>query len=158
MGQTKLVATYCIDTSALIDLKYRYPQDMETFAPIWKKLDNIVKNGQLISHSEVYREIEQVNDDILAWCHQNKRIFRNPDPEQVKALKKVKAQYDSDYYNKNLNKTGRWADPWIVTLALCQRGSVIANETHERNKIPIVCKSVGIMCFDLIEFFRELGL
>ena len=46
---------YCIDTSSLINLK---PYRRDIFPTIWKKLENMIKNGELIAPLEVYGEIE----------------------------------------------------------------------------------------------------
>jgi hypothetical protein len=158
MGQKKLIEVYCLDTSALLDLKHRYPQDMPTFAPIWKRLDEIVNNDQLISHSQVYKEIKHVRDEIYKWCRQRKKIFRSTNKEQIEALKKVQTKYESDYYSNNLNKTGSWADPWVVSLAICEDAIVVADENNQINKIPYICQSVDVRCLDLVKFLRELGL
>ena len=56
---------YCIDTSSLINLK---PYRRDVFPTIWDKLENMIKNGELLSHLEVYKEIEAVKDVIHNWC------------------------------------------------------------------------------------------
>lgn len=52
---------YCIDTSSLINLK---PFRKDIFPTIWDKLEKMIKNGELISHLEVYKELEIGGDTI----------------------------------------------------------------------------------------------
>ncbi len=76
MAQTRLSPVYCIDASALINLK-RYRRDV--FPTIWKKIEEMAKNGLLISHAEVYREIDAGKDEILKWCKRNRKILKEVD-------------------------------------------------------------------------------
>ncbi len=91
MKQVRLfpVSRYCIDASALINLtRYPgYPRDI--FPAIWEKLENLVKRGELISHIEVYNEIEKRKDPIYEWCRQNKRMFKDIDDCQTQELSKI---------------------------------------------------------------------
>ena len=60
MGQQRLfqVPVYFIDASALINIT-RYPgYPQEVFPTIWIKLEDMAKGDELISHIEVYKEIE----------------------------------------------------------------------------------------------------
>lgn len=108
MAQSKLVPVYCIDTSSLINLK-NFPRDI--FPTIWEKIDGLVNEEQLISPTEVHREITQVKDGVYKWCTKHKKIFVDPDQSQAKALPKVKAQYDKHHWDVRIQKPGAWADP-----------------------------------------------
>ena len=57
---------YVVDTSALVDASIRHPQD--TFPNVWKRLSGIVTDGRLISPTEVLKELEKKDDDVLSWC------------------------------------------------------------------------------------------
>ena len=47
---------YIIDASSLIELERNNPIDI--FPSVWKSLENLIKQGYLISHKEVYKEIK----------------------------------------------------------------------------------------------------
>ena len=50
---------YCIDTSALIDLSRRkYAPDV--FKSLWKQIEELVKNGRIISHQKVFEELKKL--------------------------------------------------------------------------------------------------
>lgn len=163
--QTKLikVKVYCIDSSSLINLK-RYPEDI--FPTIWKKLNDLVKENQLKSPIEVYDELERKNnelerreDDLLKWCKNRKSMFADLDEEQQKRLESVKKQYEKQHWDAKVQKTGPWADPWVIALAMSIKGVVVSDESKEgRNKIPDICGRLNVKCISTFEFFRELGV
>ena len=76
--QLKLFSSqaYCIDASTLFNLK-GYPKDV--FPTIWKKIEAMIKNEQLISHVEVYKETQRGQDEISHWCTKHKRMFKDVD-------------------------------------------------------------------------------
>jgi len=65
MAQLKLPPVYCIDASSLFDLKRWYPMNKKIFAPIWAKIDSLIKEDSLVSHVEVQREIKRGNDELV---------------------------------------------------------------------------------------------
>jgi len=155
MVQSKLVPVYCIDASSLINLK-NFPKDI--FPTIWTKIEELVKNGLLISPIEVYREINQVKDGICKWCSKNKVIFSDPDKNQVKVLQRIKQQYDKHHWNFMTQKTGAWADPWVIALAMSNSGTVVADEGMKNTSIPYICQKMNVKCIDRFGLFRELGI
>ncbi len=106
--QRRLSPVYCIDASALINLK---PYRRDIFPTIWKMIEGMAENGLLISHVEVYREIRVGKDEILKWCKKNKRIFKDIDDCQKRRFGMVGSKYDRHYWNVEVNKPGPWADP-----------------------------------------------
>ncbi len=155
MTQLKLVTQYCIDTSTLINLK-EYPIDI--FPSIWDMLKDLIKNGQLISHIEAYKEINHVNDDMSKWCKQNKKIFKDLDNNQIQKIQIIKDKYDINYWNVEISKVTPWADPWIISVGMCENAIVVADESNKPNKIPFVCNSLSIKCLHRFDFFRELNI
>ena len=151
--QTKLVPVYCIDTSSFINLK-NFPQDI--FPTIWLKLEGLAKNNQLISPAEVYREINQVKDSIYKWCSKHKSMFIDPDANQANNLQTIKQQYDKHYWDFQIQKTGAWADPWVIALGMSRRGIVVADESMGKNKIPHICQQLNVEFMDKFGLFREL--
>ncbi len=52
---------YCIDTSSLIEMKDKYPQDVILFKVLWNNMDNLCKEHRLIVPIEVLVEITILN-------------------------------------------------------------------------------------------------
>lgn len=146
---------YCIDTSSLINLK---PYRRDVFPTIWNKLENMIKNGELLSHLEVYKEIEAVKDVIHNWCKNNKKMFRDVDECQIQKLQDVKRQYDRNYWENEINKTSPWADPWLIALSICEKAIIVADEKNAPNRIPVISAVFGVKCLGLLDFFKEIGI
>lgn len=84
----------------------------------------MIKNEELISPMEVYEEIEAVKDNIYNWCKSNKVMFKEIDECQIQKLQEVKKQYDKDYWKNEINKP-RWADPWVISLGICEEAIIL---------------------------------
>lgn len=150
---------FCIDASALVDLKRWYPQDMKTFLPIWKEIELLIERGRLISPLEVQKEILLGNDEIVKWCKKNKIIFKDVDACQIQEIQNVQDEYDKGYWAKEINKDGNWGDPWIIALSICEEAIIVTNENKEKpNRIPAISRAFNITCLQLLEFFKEIGI
>ena len=146
---------YCIDASSLINLK---PYRRDIFPTIWDNLEKMVKNGELISHLEVYKELEVGQDAIYRWCKSNKRMFKDMDECQIQKLQEVKNQYDKTYWENEITKTTSWADPWIIALSICEEVIIVTDEKNTQNKIPFIAVKFGIKCLELLDFLKEIGV
>jgi len=160
MRQQRLfqVPVYFIDASALINIK-RYPgYPQEVFPTIWIKLENMAKGDELISHIEVYNEIEKRKDTIYEWCRQNKKMFKDINECQIKKLKEIETKYDPEYWKNETNKGGPWADPWLIALSICENAIIVTDEKNAPNHIPYIASHFNIQCLNLIDFFKKIGI
>lgn len=158
MTQLKLFTVYCIDMSALVDLK-RYPRDMKIFIPIWEKVENLILNERLISSIEVLREIREGDDELVDWANKHKKMFYDIDNGQIANINKVRRNYDVDYWEREINKDGPWGDPWVIALSISTNAIIVTNENKvKRNRIPFVAKKFGINSLNLLEFFKSIGI
>jgi len=156
MSQRTLLLGYCIDSSALIDLK-PYPQDI--FQKVWGNLEGIISQGLLIAPEEVLRELMRKDDEISRWAKQHKQMFIDLDICQTQELSNILKRFPNLL---DINKTHADADAIIIALAKCKGWSVITNEKHSGNpqgkpKIPDVCGHYNIKCLSLFDFLREEG-
>jgi len=156
MIQRTLIQGYCIDTSALIDLRNRfYPPDI--FQSLWKDIEDLIKQGLLIAPQEVYDEISKKDDELLEWARRFKFMFENLDTFQSEEAKTVMTDFPNlvDPFKQIPD-----ADPFVIALAKTKNWKVITSEKHGSSshpKIPDACRRYGISCLSLIEFFRECG-
>ena len=157
MAQMRLQSGYCIDTCALIDLD-PYPQDI--FSKLWQDLGRLAKDGLLIAPNEVYNEIGREYDgDVQRWTRKNREMFIELDEDQIIVVKAIEKEF-KDFVDTE--KTIPDADPFLIALAK-SRGNwtVVTQEKPSTNlipKIPDVCKSIGIPCINLFDFFRNCNL
>ena len=155
----QMPSVFCIDASALVDLKRWYPDHMKTFTPIWKAIDQLIKRGRLISPLEVQKEISIGNDEIVKWCKNNKIIFKDVDDCQIQEIQNVQDKYDTYYWEREINKTGFWGDPWVIALSICEEAIIVTNENKEKpNRIPAISREFNITSLQLLEFFKEIGI
>lgn len=118
----------------------------------------MIKSGELISHLQVYKEIEVGKDVIYSWCKSNKKMFRDIDDCQIQELQNVKEKYDRDYWENEINKTSPWADPWVIAISICEEAIIVADEKNTPNKIPFISSALGVKCLGLLDFFKEIGI
>ncbi|MEA3475286.1 MAG: DUF4411 family protein [Candidatus Cloacimonadota bacterium] len=151
---------YCIDTSSLINLIPPWKKDVyrrDVFPAIWEKLESMIQNEELISPLEVYEEIKVGQDEIYEWCKKNKKMFRDIDNCQRQKLKDIEKQYDNNYWI-NESRKPRWADPWVISLSICEDAIIVADEKNIPNRIPSISAKFGEKCLGLLDFFKEIEI
>jgi hypothetical protein len=163
---------YIIDSSSLIEIKRRYPQDM--LPGIWADLDALFQRGQLIAPDEVMREIFQRDDELTEWAKERDKMFWGIDNTLWEKAKSVvhtfpqMANYDS--------AKSAHADPFIIGLALelidprqirfeKREVFVVSDEISDLiknpklpfsqiKKIPDVCGHFKLNCINHLEMFK----
>lgn len=158
---------YVIDTSALIDLARWYPMDRQFFRPIWDKIEELISSNKMVAPYEVLREIDSRSDELSNWAHARRDMFIHPTADQIVFIGQIKNAYDDSYWEREANKTGPWADPWIVALALhYKKGSVVREDVkivtqeskRKPNRIPQIASKFKIESLDVLEFLWEIGI
>jgi len=155
---------YCIDASCIINL-FRHqglpypPYRADIFEGLWTKLDQLIKNRELISHITVFKEISKRDDEAKEWCQSHKEIFRDIDFCQIKEIEKIKTKYSKSHWEAETNRKGQeWADPWVIALAICEKAIIVSDERNSQDKIPYIANHFGIKTLNLMDFFKDIGL
>jgi len=153
-------AIYCIDTSALIDLRRRYPR--KVFGALWAKVEELMAAGRLIAPREVLREVERGDDEMYQWAKKHRAMFVDLDHDQQTLLKEILAAFPS-WVDTATDRPV--ADPMVVALArsrtLVDAGGPRIVVSHEilggkgATKIPNVCQQYGIQHMQLVELFEK---
>ena len=167
---------YIIDTSSLIEMKNRYPK--KNFPSLWEKIEELISKNRLISPLEVRKEIERGDDELSKWVKNKKinKMFIEPDSLQMEKANEIINKYDSLAKVEkpdNLN-----ADPFLIALALVKKELskkelvamklfdkdnvnidyiIITEESIKPNKIPSICKDLGINCIKLLKMIDLEG-
>jgi len=149
------VATiYCIDTSALIAAWYeRYKPNR--FPKLWNELDELIKEGRLVSSSLVLRECsKQRSEELHDWLKPREAMFHMPD-EAVQ----VQVDFIVNTYTGLISagKEKFQADPFVIALAKVNGYTVITEETGPASlaKIPGVCAAMKVPCLNLMQFMDQ---
>ena len=158
---------YIIDSSSLIELNRKYPIDI--FPSLWKNMEGLIKNGFLLSHEEVFKEIIEGDDELAGWAKRHRRLFKGYDEKQMETVREILLKYPSLAKADNEKAS---ADPFLIAMAVgflndkqqtldgSRKGKLIVTEEKLRGnrvRIPFVCKDYGIDCIEVLEMCRREG-
>lgn len=101
---------YVIDTSSLIELNRRYR--VKVFPGVWKKMEELVNRGFLISPKEVLKELERGDDEVKEWARKQTKLFKDLNAEQLNIVKEILVKYPSLAKSETL---GPVADPFVIS-------------------------------------------
>ncbi len=64
---------------------------------------------------------------------------------------------------KTNDKSGHWADPWLIALSICEKTNtattiIVTDEKNAENHIPYIANYFNIQCLNLIDFFKNIGI
>jgi hypothetical protein len=146
---------YVIDTSALFDLKGKYPERI--FGRLWEYFNEMCARQQVIAPREVLREIQRGDDELIPWADGNTEMFLEPCDAEAGIIQQLLPRYPADIQRKY--STRPWADPMVIACASHYRLPIIQQETNDANqyKIPPMAKPFGVKCLTLVNFFDEQG-
>lgn len=168
MQQGLFTATskYTIDICSLLELFREgrsYPK--QTFTSLFTDLNRSIENNLIVSHIEVYKEIEygeDKHDELLKWASARKYAFKNYAlPSEQKVISSLSPKYSS-WVNEKISPNN--ADPWLIAQAKCDKLTIITQENLTQGStptkkihIPDVCKDYGIRCINLLQLIQEQG-
>ena len=162
---------YCIDSSALIDLRILYRRS--TFPGVWQDLAQLVRARRLIAPRQVRAEIKK--DDVLPeWVREdhNRRMFVRLKTEGLRIAKEITNRFPGLV---DPDKETPDADPFVIALAIeksreqqglfhSQKHVVVTTErAHPQGKprIPDACHGLGVECMfterALADLFEKEG-
>lgn len=151
---------YVFDTSGFLVLRNYYPKRFET---LWKKIDQIVASGNLISVREVFKELDLcLNVETLkTWTNANKTLFLIPENDELSFVSEIfkVRNFQALISKKNLAAGKPVADPFVIAAAKTRGGCVVTEEKAQPNaaKIPNICNHFKIPCVNLEKFMEDQG-
>lgn len=168
-GSTK-TRIYVFDTSAFSAFLRQHLQVIEMPKLVWDTMENMLKNGTLISHEYVFNEVvtekSEKPDLLTQWLLPYKASFAHASDEQLavvaEVVKKSPKLIDS-------SREKEQADPWIIAQAAilnrqlglfeeCEYVIVTQENKHSPKKIPLAAKNFNVECISLKEFFDEINV
>ena len=155
--------TFCIDSSALVDLGERhYPERLPIFTPIWDHLYKEIAKGNLITIDYVKTELEQKADDWRTeFIAKANGMFLISDSIEAQYAAVISAIENNQQFSNNSarDRFMKGADPWVIALAKHGKNcSVISAETKPLSGYGIgaVCKVLGVNHMNLVQFFEVI--
>lgn len=160
-------AEYVIDSCCLMDVFNDTPWKSKEHNPgLWKRIEELILNGTIISHAEVLCEIKTdgvKGEELFTWAQKNSHIFK---PHNVNSegliIRGMTAKY-SDFVNSKIDNCH--ADPWLIAQAKNNNLKIITEETlsgssdPKKFNIPNICKDpdYNIKYLNLWELTIERG-
>lgn len=151
--------TYVFDTTPFVSLfKNFYPS---TFVTLWENFDTLIDEGRIVSTREVFREIEEQDDQLLKWAKEHKAIFTTPTAEEGAFVARIYAvkHFQANIEQQKILKGGKNADPFVIAKSAVSRGQVVTLEMLRPNaaKIPNICAHFDVPCLSLEDFMKQEG-
>lgn len=147
---------YSIDSSALIHGWIRaYPPD--NFAPVWKRMDVLIKKGELVASIEVLHDLKRKADDLYEWCLKREDMFIEIDEAVQHKMAEIMGKY-AKLVDTSTGKSG--SDPFVIAIALTHNPqlTVVTEEkggSERKPKMPYVCQRERIRCISLLDLIQE---
>ena len=145
---------YGFDSGPFINLK-NYPADV--FSSLWTNLTQLIKDGEIVSSSEVLKEIGNYDDEIADWAKTNKQIFIKPSIEEQILVQQILAKHPDLVKEEAILLGKPYADPFVIAQAKSHNCTLVHSEKLKPNahKIPNVCQDFDVKEISLFEFFRK---
>ncbi len=152
---------YIFDTNTLSQLFRFYYRN--NFPSLWKKFDQLVLDGRILSTREVMRELGEGKKAELAyqWALDHKHVFPDPGIDEVRFVSRI---FGIRHFQQNLqSKKGKprkqVADPFVIAQAKRTGGTVVTEESKPPNgaRIPNICEHFEITCINLQQLMDREG-
>lgn len=150
---------YVFDTSGFVVLFKNFYKGR--FPSLWEKFDLMITEGRIISTREVKKEIDDQDDDLMAWANDNSDMFLTPTAAVGAFVSQIYAvqHFQSNMEQKKLLKGGKNADPFVIATAATLEpvGTVVTLEISKPNaaKIPNICEHFSLPCLNLEQFMEQ---
>ncbi|MCC6705020.1 MAG: DUF4411 family protein [Thermomicrobiales bacterium] len=139
---------YCLDTSVIINMHRDFK--IERFPGLWGKLDDLIEDGRLFIHRQVYEELQaKGTESCLRWKNSlPKRCVIEMDGFQGAIVGQITSDhaYLRSYYVQPENKNK--ADLFLVAIGKLNHWCVVSDEGKKEWKIPDICKKYNVECLD----------
>jgi hypothetical protein len=149
---------FCFDTSAFVNpFRRAYPMDL--FPSLWTALAERIERGDIVTSDVVRVELEQKDDELLAWFRmRGSQLVVPMDEDQQRYVTRILAAFPNWMDAKS---TKNDADPFVVALALSRGLGVVSWERvggPSRPGIPFVCDRFGVRHLSFFDYIRETKL
>lgn len=146
---------YCVDSSTLMNFEDRFPDDI--FVGLWEDLGDLAEQGRLLSHREVYEEIQLGGGFLTEWAKQHRGIFLDHTAQQAALIGDIVDRFPA---LSGAHKTTPYeADAWLIALSLCADRSwiVVTDESPKpaKRRIPMACQAFGVPWMNGYQLLRQ---
>ena len=148
---------YAIDACSLINAAKNYNLKKNVFSPVWETIAAMIREGTLISTSEVRDELK--DDDLMEWSKKNDQLFLPLTEEVQKRTMAILRDFPTLIKMKSTGNSN--ADPFLIATADIEGATIVSDERLGDEStgdfhIPNVCRKYGIECITLSDFLNSI--
>ena len=134
---------YIIDTSSILSQKPNEQHRRQVYKSLWKKIDEYIRGGIIVSCSEVVEEIK--DDNIKEWIYSQQCRVLDIDNEIQLNVKKIVSENPKMIEFTNGGGGSSSGDAFLIATAMKYELIIITEENPDKpTKIPQIGKSYGI--------------
>lgn len=146
---------YCIDSSTLMNFEDKFPKDI--FVGLWEDLADLIAHGRLVSHREVYEEIQQGSGFLAEWAAEHRRIFVEHTQAQAALIGQIVDRFPA---LSGAHKTSPYeADPWLIAQSICHGRTltIVTDESArpQKRRIPVACNAFHVPWINGYQLLRD---
>lgn len=133
---------YIIDTSSILSQKPNEPHRRQVFKSLWKNIDSYIKDGIIVTCSEVAEEIK--DEKIREWLTTQQCMVIGIDPDIQINVRRIVTDNPKmiEFTNGSGTSSG---DAFLIATAMKYGLTIITEENPDKpTKIPQISKSYGI--------------
>ena len=145
---------YIIDTSALLSQKHDRDYRRSVFKSYWDKTDDYIKEGIIVTCSEVDEEIG--DPEIQKHFHSLLPTVLPIDYTTQDNVRRIVTENPKMIEFTQNGKGSSSGDAFLIATAM-QYGLIVITQENSNNsrKIPQICKTYGIEAISIIEFWER---
>lgn len=151
------MAKYVFDSNVFINLQQRQPRDI--YPSVWKKIEELMDDGTIISSREVYEELSLGDDSLAEWAKNRKEQFLPSEECIQEKVRMILLEY------RGLVEGGKKrnnADPFVIALSQEKECILVTEETKSNSivapKIPNICEAIGVKYTNFVGFVRNMSI
>ena len=122
--------SFWLDSDVFIQAKrIYYPFDI--FPGFWTFLDRQIDLQNIKSPEAVYWELMNYGDQLSHWArgHNDRGFFREPDEAVQETFREIADYVEGKYEEAFASEFLSGADPWVISHAKTDRGTLVTLET-----------------------------
>jgi hypothetical protein len=163
------MSLFLLDTNFFIQA-YRTNYPIDVAESFWRKVEQLAREGRIISIDKVNAEIIKNEDELATWIgsHLPKSFFQKAESSECLSNYRLLSNWAisrSDHYQQNAIDEfleAKRADAWLIAFAMTYGHIIVTQEISEPHKkskikIPDVCNFFGVGYVDTVGMFRRLG-
>ncbi len=151
---------YVFDTNSFRVFGNYYP---EAFPSFWMSIEDLVRDGRVISCSEVAKELElqSPSEHLNLWVGGHGELFSDPSSAEMQVVADV---FRVPHFQQLIGEKQRLkglpvADPFLVARGAVLGGCVVTEEVLKPHaaKLPNVCEHFSVRSTNVQGFLAEVG-